>query len=258
MAGCQTIPAKTQLAAGTVASVNGAPITLAQLDDAIRTSGKPDSAGLRQTLKQRLIARELLRQRAEAEHYEGQPAVQAARIDAEIKLYLNDHAKPAPVTDEQVRGRYDAIVATLGVWEYKARVLSVTDEASAAQVTKALAVGKPFDDLARQYSIAPSREQGGELPWVSFKTPLIDGQTQGLPVSVAAAITKLEPGMVTRNPVVVGPMRVWVKLEARRATVVPGFEQARSMLRQQLQSQAGQQATARLIHQLAQSATIVQ
>ncbi|MDR6498865.1 parvulin-like peptidyl-prolyl isomerase [Burkholderia ambifaria] len=48
-----------------------------------------------------------------------------------------------------------------------------------------LKAGKSFEGLARQYSIAPSRDSGGELPWVSFTTPATKGKTSGLPVVIA-------------------------------------------------------------------------
>nr|WP_254208688.1 peptidylprolyl isomerase [Burkholderia multivorans] len=57
--------------------------------------------------------------------------------------------------------------------------------------------GKSFESLARQYSIAPSRDSGGELPWMSFKTPATEGKTGGLPVAVAQALEKPPVGAVT-------------------------------------------------------------
>ncbi|MBJ9625888.1 peptidylprolyl isomerase, partial [Burkholderia multivorans] len=57
------------------------------------------------------------------------------------------------------------------------------DAATAATVLSELKAGKSFESLARQYSIAPSRDSGGELPWMSFKTPATEGKTGGLPVA---------------------------------------------------------------------------
>lgn len=112
-----------------------------------------------------------------------------------MQLYLKDNVKPEPITDAQVKARYDEIVASLGKDEYKPRLIVVRDAATAATVLAELKVGKPFDGLARQYSIAPSRDVGGELLWISFKTPVEEGKTSGLPVAIIAqTLAKLPAG----------------------------------------------------------------
>jgi peptidyl-prolyl cis-trans isomerase C len=95
-----------------------------------------------------------------------------------------------------VRARYDEIVASLGKDEYKPRVIAVADDATAKTVLAQLKAGTAFDALARQYSVAASKEAGGEIAWVSFKNPVVDGKTQGLPLPVAQAITQLPVGAV--------------------------------------------------------------
>lgn len=70
-----------------------------------------------------------MQQAAEKANYGDKPevkaAVQQAKVTAEVQLYLRDNVKPEPVTDEQVKARYDALVATLGKSEYKPRVIVV-------------------------------------------------------------------------------------------------------------------------------------
>lgn len=48
----------------------------------------------------------------------------------------------------------------------------VKDAATVEAIFTSLKAGTSFDALARQYSVAPSRDVGGELSWVSFKTPV--------------------------------------------------------------------------------------
>ncbi|MDR6412598.1 peptidylprolyl isomerase [Paraburkholderia terricola] len=255
---------------GVVARVNGVDIPATQLESAVRTtvssSGQPDTPQLRQAIKGQLIARELFRQNAEKAHYDAKPEVQqamnAAKVNAETQLYLKDSIRPEPVTDAQVKARYDQIVASLGREEYKPRVIAVPDEATATTVLAKLKSGTSFDSLARQYSVAPGRAAGGELPWVSFKSPLTEGNTQGLPLAVAQAITRLPAGGVTPAAIATGEagnaMRVIVKVDAKRPTQVPSFDQAKDTIRQQLQALALEKAAAQFTGELMKHATIQQ
>ena len=172
--------AATELLMGVVATVNGVPIVQNQLDAAVLASHQPDTLRLRELAKQQLIAQELFRQNAEKQHYDARPEVQeaiaAAKVNAETQIYLKDNVRPEPVTDAQIHARYDEIVASLGKEEYKSRVIAVADDATAATVIAQLKKGVSFDAVARQYSVAPTRSAGGELPGVSFKAPLTEGQ----------------------------------------------------------------------------------
>ncbi|OXI31186.1 peptidylprolyl isomerase [Burkholderia sp. AU16741] len=248
--------------AATVATVNGTPITQADVDTLLRASGQPDSPQIRQAIKNQLITRVLVQQAAEKANYADKPevkaAMQQAKATAEVQLYLRDNVKPEPVTDEQVKARYDELVASLGKNEYKPRVIVVKDSVAAATVLSELKAGKSFDGLARQYSLAPSRDTGGELPWVSFNTPAAEGKTAGLPLPVAQALEKLPVGAVTKDSIPVDGVRAIVKLDAKRPTQVPGFETAKPTLQQQLQAIAAEKASAQMIGNLLKDAKITQ
>ncbi|MEW9584024.1 peptidyl-prolyl cis-trans isomerase [Paraburkholderia sp. DGU8] len=254
------------LPAGTVAIVNGVPIPQSQFDEAVRLAGQmghqPDTPQLRQVLKQQLIARELFRQGAEKAHYDAKPEVQqainAAKVNAETQLYLKDSIHPEPVTDAQVKARYDEIVASLGKEEYKPRIIAVSDPKTAATVVSELKAGKAFDVLAQRYSVAPSKTSGGQLPWVSFKTPVTEGKTNGLPLAVAQAITQLPVGGVSPEAIAVGNARFIVKLDAKRPTQVPAFDQAKDTIRQQLQALAVEKAATQFTAGLMKGAAIQQ
>jgi peptidyl-prolyl cis-trans isomerase C len=251
---------------GTVAIVNGVSIPQAQLENALRASRQPDTPQIRQAIRQELVARELFRQNAEKQHYDTKPEVQevvnAAKVNAETQLYLKDNIHPEPVTDAQVKARYDDIVGSLGKEEYKPRIISVADEATANTVLAQLKAGSTFDALARQYSVAPSKAAGGEMAWVSFKLPLEEGKTQGLPLPVAQAVTQLPVGAVTSAAIPVtqgsGTLYVIARLDAKRPTVVPGFDQARDTIRQQLQALAVEKASAQFVAVQLKNATIQQ
>ncbi|UVE69647.1 peptidyl-prolyl cis-trans isomerase [Burkholderia pyrrocinia] len=270
LAGALSGPVHAQTAAAsqpsgttaTVATVNGTAITQADVDAVLRASGQPDSPQIRDAIKQQLITRVLVQQAAEKANYADKPevkaAIQQAKTNAEVQLYVRDNVKPEPVTDEQIKARYDALVAALGKNEYKPRLIVVKDPATAATVLSELKSGKSFDGLARQYSMAPSRDAGGELPWVSFNTPAAEGKTGGLPLPIAQALEKLTVGAVTKDSIPVDGVRAIVKLDAKRPTQVPGFETAKPVLQQQLQAIAVEKASAQMIGNLLKGAKITQ
>ncbi len=253
---------KGSLPAGTLAIVNGVAIPSARLGDALRAARQPDTPELRQLFKQELIAREVLRQGAEKQNYGLKPAVQeaanASKAAAETELFLRDNIHPEPITDAQVKARYQEIVGLMGDEEYKMRILSVADDTTAAKVLERLGAGAAFDALVREYSIASSKEGSGEMPWVSFKTPATEGKTQGVPLAVAQAVTHLSPGGVTPSPIAVDNVRVIVKLEDKRATRIPTFDEMKGAIRQQLQVLALKNASAGFIGAQMQRATIEQ
>ncbi|WP_261529114.1 peptidylprolyl isomerase [Burkholderia multivorans] len=254
--------AAAALPADAVASVNGVPITQAQVDEAVRVSKAPDTPALRTALKNQLIARELFRQAALKQHYDTKPqvvaAVEQAKTLAMTQAYLSDQVKPVPVTEADVKARYDAIVATLGENEYKPSVIAVNDADTAKQIIARLKKGEDFAKLAQQFSKGPAAAQGGALNWISFKTPIEAGHTQNWPQPLAEALVKLPQGGLTREPVQVGDAYWIVRADDKRPTQVPTFDQAKDTLRQQLEQVAMEKATAQVVADLIRGARIQQ
>lgn len=267
----QSAPATAQAAssagallpAGVVARVNGVSIAQTDVDAAVRQSGKPDSPALRAAMKNELIARELFRQAAQKQHYDTHADVKASLEQAKTMLmmqaYLRDAVKPVPVTDADVKAKYDAIVATLGQNEYKPSAIVVKDAATAQTVLEQLKKkGADFSQLAKQYSQAPSAVQGGSLNWVSFKTPITEGQTQGWPQPLAEALVKLPQGAVSSTPVQVGDAFWILRVDQMRPTQIPTFDQSKDQLRKELEQVAVAKATAQVVTDLVKSAHIEQ
>ncbi|BCL90912.1 peptidyl-prolyl cis-trans isomerase [Ralstonia pseudosolanacearum] len=251
------------LPAGVVAIVNGMQITQAQLDRAVAQSGLGASPNVVQALKQQLVARELFRQQAAKNPaYDKLPAVQQAVKEAHdaaiTQVWLKDNIKPAPVTDEQVKARYDAIVSSLGDKEYKARVIQIGDDVTASQVIAQLKQGTDFTKLAQQYSTAPNKARGGEMDWMSFKVPVEEGKTQNLPVPLAREISTLQPGAISAAPVEAGSQRYIVKLDAMRPTQVPAFDAVKPAIKQALETAELERATVQVVGNLLKTAKVVQ
>ena len=264
LAALTVAPARADgLPVGVVAIVNGTQITQAQLDRAVVQSGVPANPNVTQALKQQLIARELFRQQAAKNPaYEKSAAVKQAVQDAHdaaiTQLWLKDNIKPVVVTEEQIKARYDAIVASLGDKEYKARVIQVGDDVTATQVLTQLKQGGDFAKLAPQYSTAPNKVRGGELDWVSFKTPVEEGKTQNLPLPLAREISTLQVGATSAAPVEAGNQRFIVKVDAARPTQVPPYEAAKPAIKQALEAAELERATVAVVGDLLKSAKVVQ
>jgi peptidyl-prolyl cis-trans isomerase C len=252
----------TTLPSGTAAIVNGVSIPQTQLDAAVKESRQPDTAQLRQAIKQQLIAREVFKQNAEKAHYGDRPeikeAIENVKTNAEVQLYLKDSVHPASVSDQEVKARYDQAVSLLGKEEYRASLISVADTATSHIVLGKLKSGASFEALAQQYSVAPSKSNGGALPWVSIKVPVTEGNTAGLPLSVAQALTEMRVGATSKQSIEAGTMRVILKLNEKRPTEVPTFEKSQAAIRQQLEASATQKAVEAFVTAQVQKASVQQ
>lgn len=257
-----TPAAGAALPTGVIARVNGTAITQSDVDTAVRQSGQPDTPVLRTSMKNQLIARELFRQAAQKAHYDTHADVKAGIEQAKAMLmmqaYLRDAIKPTPVADADVKAKYDAIVASLGQNEYKPSVIEVKDAATAKTVLDQLKKGSDFAQLAKQYSQGPSAAQGGAVNWVSFKTPIVEGQTQGWPQPLAEALVKLPQGAVSSAPVQVGEGFYILRVDQMRPTQIPTFDQSKAQLRKELEQVATAKATAQVVTDLVKSAHIEQ
>lgn len=241
---------------GVVAVVNNVPIAQSTFDGAIKASGQPDTPELRKRVMRELVIRQLLSQAADKGNYGSRPEVlglaASVRADAATDLYLRDTLRPQPVTDAQVKARYDAVVASAGQFEYRAEVIAVADAVKANDALAKLKQGAAFDDVAKEFNTTAN---GGVAQWVDLKTPLAEGRTGGLPMPVAQAIA-MTPVGATTGPIQIGNAYAIVRLDEKRKTVVPSFDQAKGVLRQQLEAQAGDRAMAALVDKLAAQATI--
>ncbi|SEA67808.1 peptidylprolyl isomerase [Paraburkholderia sartisoli] len=250
------------LPANGVARVNNVVITQDQLDQAMRATNAPDTPALRTSIKNQLIARELFRQAAEKQHYESRPqvvaAIEQAKTAAMTAAYLRDQVKPVPVTDADVKSKYDAIVGTLGESEYKPSAIAVKDADTAQTVLTQLKKGTDFSQLAKQYSQGPGAAQGGALNWISFKTPIQPGNTQNWPQPLAEALVKLPQGGVSSAPVQVGDVYWILRVDEKRPTQIPQYDQIKDALRKQLEQVALEKATAQVVVDLMKNARIQQ
>jgi len=245
-----------------IATVNGVPVKAALFQQALQQAlaqGRQDSPQLREAIANQLIARELFVQAALKQGLDKDPEVLAfaeeAKRTAMVQRYMRQTVKPTPVTEEQVKARYEQMKASVGAREFKLRVMLLPNAVRAKEVSAELAKGKDFAELAKQWSLAPSATRGGELQWVSFKTPPQEGQTSGLPLSIAAAVDKLQKGKVSEAIEVQG--KWWmVKLDDVRPVKIPPFEEVRQDIFNHLSAQELERATTAAVQKLSEGAKI--
>jgi parvulin-like peptidyl-prolyl isomerase len=247
-----------------IATVNGVAIPQSLFDQAVKQAlagGNPDSPQLREAVKSQLIARELFLQEAAKQKLDKDPkvvaAVEEAKRNAMVQRYLQTQVQLKQVTEEDVKAQYEKVKASVGTKELQLRAIMLNSEQRAKEVREQAVKGKDFAELARQWSLAPSATRGGDLGWVSFKSPAKEGETQGLPLPLAQAVEKLQKGKVS-EPVAVQNTWWIVKLEDTRPTKVPTFDEAKPQIYRMLQTQEAQRATNELVSKLSKTATITQ
>jgi len=222
--------------------------------------GIQDSPELREALRAQLVSQEVLRQAALKLKLQNHPLVVEARKQAETEamaqIYLRQEVKPEPVSEAEVRARYEAIVSTLGDKEYKLRLIALTDKESATQILERIRKGESFDALARKHSVLPSAALGGAMEWVSFKLPAEQGKTQGVPVPLANLAATLPVGALPAEPLAADGRFYLVRVDEVRPTKVPDYATVKPQLRQLLEGQALEKATARLMGRLIGAARI--
>lgn len=135
-----------------------------------------------------------------------------------------------PTVDEaKVKARYDATIAGKpGEEEVHARHILVANEDLAKKLIADLKGGADFATLAKTNSTDPGAAQGGDLGW--FKA------TDMLPEFSAVAFA-LKPGQISDTPVQTRYGWHVIKVEERRTSPAPTYEQAHDGLRQQMISE---------------------
>jgi len=218
---------------GTVAKVNGVAIPQSRRDLVVKAAtaqGQPDSAEVRNALRENLITEEILAQEAIKKGLDRSPEVvtqiDLARQGILIRAYQADFMRNNPVSDSELRKEYESVKAQMGDKEYKARHILVETEQEAKDLVAALKKGSAFDKLAGERSIdTGSKSNGGELGWSSaavYVKPFAD------------ALIRLKKGETTSQPVQ-SPFG-WhvIRLDDVRTAVPPSFEEVKQNMQQRV------------------------
>jgi peptidyl-prolyl cis-trans isomerase C len=237
-----SVYAETQAAkTGSAATVNGVAIPQARLDMRIKAAmaqGQPDSAELRNAVKDELINIEVLAQAASKKglnkHADVIQQIELSKQTILASAFVQDYVKSHPISDDVLKQEYEMINKQRGNKEYKVSHILLKTEDDAKKVAEQLKNSK-FEDVAMDKSQDPgSSVKGGDLGWAvpsNFVKPFGD------------AMVALSKGQISAP---VQSQFGWhvIKLEDTRDMKVPSFDEVKPNLTQHMQQQLVQKAIA--------------
>lgn len=250
-------PASSQnaLPINAAASVNGVIILNDTVEQGIQVAlsqGQKDSPELRKIVLGKMIEISLLSQQAEkdglANSDKANTQLALIRQNYLADLELSTFMSRNPVSDADIQAEYNREIASLGpqgiVVEYKVSDIAVATEADAQAALARIKKGESFDKVAKSVSLAPNKVQGGAVGWVQA------GQT--LP-QIASVLTTLAKGQVSPAPIQMPQGWYLIKLEDKKSSKPPTFEQAKAAIRNGLL----QKKQFEFLSQLRQGANII-
>ena len=220
-----------------VATVNGKPITKANVDEFVKllgTQGAADSPQLREQVKEELINRQVMVQAAEAAGLLKDPTItvelELARQGILVRALMADYLKKNPITDAKIQAEYDKLKkAEDGKFEYEVRHILVEDEKTANDMqAKLKAKSAKFEDLAKSSKDPGSAEKGGNLGWAADSNYV---------EPFAKAVAATPKGQLSEKPV--QSQFGWHVIEVldKRPVAFPPLEQVRKELEQMMREQ---------------------
>lgn len=224
-------PAKPVDPAAVVATVNGKPVTEADLtiaeSDLDQQFSRLPADQRRAAALSAIIEIRLLAAEAEAKGLDKDPEFQRRMQflqDRALHSQVVEQEVSKAITDDQIRARYDKEMAeTPPVNEVHARHILVKTKEEAEAIIKQLDGGAKFEDIAKEKSSdAGSGANGGDLGYF--------GPGQMVPEFEKAAFA-LDVGKYTEQPV--QSQFGWhiIKVEDKRAQQPPAFDQVKAQIR---------------------------
>src|SRR5262245_4647714 len=227
-------PAPTTPAAATV---NGKPISQ-KLVDLIAArgaaSGRPDTPEARAKIIDQLALQALLAEAAIKKGLDKTPDVveQIKSVSDSVlaNAYVEDFLKANPVSDADLSAEYERIKATLTGNEYKARHILVETESQAKDIIAKLKKDQSvFAKLATERSTDQgSKDRGGDLGWFDLGRMVPE---------FSDAVSKLEEGQFTDEPVKTQYGYHVILLEDEKPIEAPPLDEVKTQLTQQIQQQ---------------------
>ena len=194
------------VSAQNIATVNGKPIPKSLQDEWVAqlvANGGKDTPEARRQITENLVANALVEQEAAKRRT---PAVH-------------------PVSEKEIKARYEEEKAALGNKEYEISHILVKDQKTAEDIEKKLAVGGNFAALAKEFSVdTGAKESGGDLGWnrpAVFVKPFADAVKNMKKGEISKAPVKTEFGwhIIKFTVVRKSPSRLTTLLRIRSAKV---------------------------------------
>ena len=219
----------------TVATVNGKAINQRTVEMIVAqgaASGRPDTPEARKGIIEQLALQMVVAEEAVKKGLDKSPEV-VEQIDAVkqtvlANAYVQDFVKNNTITDDMLKAEYERIKTMISGTEYKARHILVEKESDATEIiAKLKSDPAAFEKLAKQKSTdTSSKVRGGDLGWFDLR---------GMVPEFGAAVSKMEKGKFTLEPVKTqyGYHVIW--LDDARPIQAPPLESVKPQLTEQLQ-----------------------
>ena len=239
-------------AGDTAATVNGKPIKQSLFDFIVKDAtdhGQKVDDNVREVIMSKLISSELVLQEAQKAGLDKKADYIAkeelTRRELLVNMYIQDYMKNHPVSEADTKSAYEKFKSELGDKEYSARHILVASEAEAKDVIAQINKGGDFGKIAKEKSKDPgSKDKGGDLGWFSLS---------GMVKPFSDAVTKLQKGSVTAEPVQTQFGWHVIKLDDVRDMKAPPYDKVKDGLQKQL----GQRQLEKMLTDLRAKATIV-
>lgn len=215
------------------ASVNGTIITNDMVEQGIKiaiSQGQKDSPDLRKVVIEKYIEVLLLSQKAEkdglANSEKANTQLMMIRQNYLADLEMSTYMANNPITDADIQAEYNREVSSLGpqgmIAEYKVSDIAVASEADAQAALARIKKGESFDKVAKSVSLAPNKVQGGAVGWI---------QPGQVAPQLASVLITLAKGQVSPAPIQIQQGWYLIKLEDKKSSKPPTFEQAKPAIR---------------------------
>lgn len=218
-------------------TVNGTAISQRTVDKLMRQNagaGRPETPESRRFVVDQLALQLVVAEEAVKKGLDKAPetveTIEAMKQSVLANAYVQDYMKNNPVSDAMVKAEYERIKATISGDEYKARHILVEKEAEAKDIIARLRKEPgAFARLATEKSRdTGSKARGGDLGWFD---------PRGMVPEFGAAVSKLEKGKFTQEPVRTQFGYHVILLEDSKPIQAPPMEEVKAQLSQQLQEQ---------------------
>jgi peptidyl-prolyl cis-trans isomerase C len=170
---------------------------------------------------------------------EVQLALELQRMNVLSTAELQAVAREAEITEDELKQAYETLKESAKRTEYKARHILMDDQTKAQEVADMVtdAEAKNFEELAKEHSLGPTADKGGDLGW-------FDTSTMVKPFG--DAIAQLQPGEWTKQPIQTQFGWHVILLEESRDAAPPSFEEAKPGLENLVRRQKVAQALNKL------------
>lgn len=214
-----------------IATINGQPYKLdlfrAFFNQRLMETGSTNSPTFQEQAFNEFLSMVVAAQNGEqrnlAKDADVQTALELQRLLILSNAALQRVASESSPSNEDLQQAYEAFKESSKRAEYKARHILVDDKETAQELIAQLNdnKGKNFEALAREHSLGPTAESGGDLGW-------FDARQMVKPFS--DAVIGLEVGRYTETPVQTQFGWHVILLEEERTAEPPSLEQARPQL----------------------------